>query len=452
MSIATKPRSAIAVKVAEQFDATPRRLRTALIASIFVAVIMAIGAYSTYTSIQSTVQTVGRDAAPSIIAADHIQALLADANASAVNAVLQKDGPNGPSWTQYRSDINKAHDELVTASQNITYGDQERVPILTMESKLSEYEYTMGQAFANNSTDTLTAGNAIFRQYIQPASVALEKANASHLNQKYMDHRSVIGWRTVIVWLFLLLLLGVFVGIQVYLFRQMHRVMNIGYAVATILSLILLIYTGITLNSGEAQLVAAKQNSFDSINPLWAARATSYVMNADESLYLLHSGNADVLAKDEADYTNYAQLITAVAPQKAVTYAKSGVAFGGYLGIELSNITYPGERDAAIAAVNAWAAYTDIDTQIRQLLVQGNYQQALALDLGNNVGQSNYAFAQFDTALGQVIAINQHYFDQQIRDADALLRPFPFVLFGSLLAIIAACVYGMKPRLDEYVF
>lgn len=53
--------------------------------------------------------------------------------------------------------------------------------------------------------------------------------------------------------------------------------------------------------------------------------------------------------------------------------------------------------------------------------------------------------------MGHLIAINQHYFDQQVPDAIGSLQPFPYVLFGALIAIILACVFGMKPRLDEYL-
>jgi hypothetical protein len=372
-----------------------------------------------------------------------------------MNAVLTKDTPNGPSWTQYRSDMNKAQDQLITASQNITYGNEERVPILTMERKLGEYEYTMGQIQGQagaSAVDSLTSANTIFQQYIRPASVALDTANYKHLDQKYEAHRSAIGWAFASVWLFMLLLIAFLGGVQLSLFRRTHRIVNRGFAVATVVALFLMVYSLAALNAAEAQLVAAKHNSFDSINALWTARAVSYDMNADESLYLLHYGNTGALAQDEADYTRYAHQMTSVDPQQAVNYAQSGRPFGGHLGVEMSNITYPGERVAALDAVKAWAVYTRIDGQMRQLLAQGQYQQTLTIDLGTQPGKSDWAFAQFDNAMGRVIGINQRYFYQQVDDAFGILRPFPYVLFAALAAIVLACVFGMKPRLDEYVF
>jgi hypothetical protein len=84
------------------------------------------------------------------------------------------------------------------------------------------------------------------------------------------------------------------------------------------------------------------------------------------------------------------------------------------------------------------------------LLARGQYQQTLTIDLGTKPGQSDYAFAQFDAALGRVIAINQNHFNLQVSDAFGILRPYPLVLIGTLIALVLACVFGMKPRLEEY--
>lgn len=455
ISTLSKATSTVAQGSGGLLRTTPRRMVASLIACLLASVAVGVATFTAYSSIQSTMQTIGKDAAPSIVAAERIQALLADADASGMNAVLTNDTPTGPSWTQYRSDMNNAQDQLITASQNITYGSAERVPILTMEQKLGEYEYTMGQIqgqAGGNAVASLDSANHIFQQYIRPASGALDAANYAHLTQKYTAHRNAIGWEIAIVWLFMLLLIAVLGGVQYLLFRRMHRVVNRGFAVATVVALFLMVYSVTALNVAEARVVAAKQNSFDSINALWSARAVSYDMNADESLYLLHFKNPAALAQDEADYTHYAHQMTSIDPQQVLSYAQSGRPFGGYLGVEMSNITYPGERQAALDAVKAWALYTHIDGQMRQLLAQDQYQQTLTIDLGTQPGQSDWAFAQFDSAMGRVIEINQNYFNQQVDDAFAILRPFPYVLFGALIAIIGAGVVGMKPRLDEYAF
>jgi hypothetical protein len=213
-----------------------------------------------------------------------------------------------------------------------------------------------------------------------------------------------------------------------------------------------MVYSVSALDAAEAQVVAAKQNRFDSIRALWTARAVSYDMNVDEGLCLLHFKDPAALAQDEADYTQLARQMTPSDAQQAPSYSQSGRPLGRYLGAESSNSSYPGERQAPPDAARRWAVDTQIDGQMRRLLAQGQYQQTLTIDLGTQPGQSNCAFAQFDSAMGRVITFNQNCFTQQIHDAFGTLRPFPYVLFGALMTIFGACVFGMKPSLDEYAF
>jgi hypothetical protein len=432
---------------------TPRRMATLLGASILAAILMSIIVFATYASVNGAARVVGKDSAPSIVAADHLQALAASADANALNAVVTHSAPDEYSWSQYRKDIRASYEELTTASQYTTYGFAQIGPIQTMESKLSEYDNVVGQLqvqTAANLPSNPIAGHAILSQTILPARLALVQTDFSHLNQNYTGYRNVIGLLMALVWIAFLLLLGVLVGTQVYLFRHTHRIINPGYVIATMITLSCMIYTLGAFNVSESQLAQAKQQSFDSINTLWSVRAIAFIMNADESLYLLDAQNPQVLAAAEDEFTHYQQQIVAIDPEQAVNDAKKGIPFGGYLGEKLSHITYNGEGDAVRAAIQTFANYIAIDKQVRQLLAVGNFQQAEALILGFNPGQAALAFTQFDSAMWNAIDINQFQFDQQINNAFGSLGPVPYVLSISLLVIIVATVIGMKRRLDEY--
>ena len=265
-----------------------------------------------------------------------------------------------------------------------------------------------------------------------------------------------------LVWLCLLLLIGALGASQWYLFRRTRRMINIGFAVASVLTVLVLIYAVIVLNAGETQLQVAKQKSLDNINALWSAKAVAYDMNALESLYMLHydSGNVAKLTGDEQTFTNFARRIVSIDfsttgslttdSLTAVTKAEYHEPFSGYLGNELSHISYPGERDAAIKAVDAWAAYINIDDQMRALMKASDSGQASYFNTRFLQDQSSLAFNQFDQAISRVIAIDQNHFNEQITSALNVLQPFPFIVIGWLVGSIVACVYGMKPRLDEY--
>jgi hypothetical protein len=440
-------------RVTRLVSSTPRRYAILLAASILAAILMSLSVFATNTSVNATVTVAGKDAAPSIAAADHLQALAASADANALNAVVTQSAPDAYAWSQYRKDIRAAYEELTTASQYTTYGFQQLGPIQTMESSLSQYDNTMGQlqvqTAANLASDPL-AGHTIMLQTILPARLALVQTDLSHLNQQYVGHQNAIGPLMTLVWIVFLLLLGVLVGTQFYLFRHAHRIINPGYAVATVITLGCMIFMLSAFSVSESQLALAKQRSFASINALWSVRTTAFIMNADESLYLLDAHNPQTLAAVEDDFTHYQQLIIAIDPQQALDDAKKGVPFGGDLGERLSHIHYQGEGAAVRDAIQTFANYVTIDKQVRQLLAAGNVQQAKALVLGFNPGQAALAFTQFDSAMWNAIDINQFQFDQQIDNAASSLALVPIVLGITLLAIVVATIIGMKPRLDEY--
>jgi hypothetical protein len=414
---------------------TPRRMATLLGASIFTAILMSIIVFATYASVNSTATVVGKDSAPSIVAADHLQALAASADANALNAVVSQSAPVSYSWSQYRKDIRASYEELTTASQYTTYGFAQIGPIETMESKLSQYDNLIGQLQGQNDAklpgDPIAAHKTLL-QNILPARLALVQTDYSHLNQNYTGYQNSIGLLMVLVWIAFLLLLGVLVGTQVYLFRHTHRIINPGYAIATIITLGCMIYSIGAFNVGESQLANAKQKSFDSINTLWTVRATAFLMNADESLYLLDANNPQALKTAEDEFTNYQQQI------------------GGHLGDQLSHSTYPGEGAALRQAIQTLASYIVIDNKVRQLLAGGNVPAAQMLVQGYNPKQAALAFTQFDSAMWNAIDINQFQFDQQINNAFGSLGPVPYVLGIALIVIVVATVIGMKRRLDEY--
>lgn len=432
---------------------TPSHFTILLAASILAAILMAIMCFVTYASIIDTVSVAGKNAAPSIVAADHLQALAASADANALNGVVTHSASNQYAWSQYRKDMRAAYDELTTASQYTNYGFAQVGPIQTMEGALSQYDNTAGQLQAQTAASLPSnpiAGHTLLTQTILPARLALAQTDNSHLNQQYADHRHSVGLDLTLVWIAFLALLGVLIGTHLYLFRHTHRIVNLGYGIGTVVTLTCMIFSLSAFTLGESQLVMAKQQSFDSINTLWSVRATAFLMNADESLYLLEAQDPQTLAAVESDFTRYQRQIVDIDPQQALKDAKTGVNFGGYLGQKLAHVSYPGEGAALRAALQTFANYVAIDTQVRQFLAAGAVQQAQSLVLGFNPGQSALAFTQFDSAVWNAIDINQFQFDQQIDTAFSSLGPTPYVLSIALLLIVVTTFFGMKPRLDEY--
>jgi hypothetical protein len=426
----------------------PRKIKALLILCLVGSVISMGITFWIYSSVRNVTQSVGKETVPQIVAAKDIRATLASAHSNAMNAMLTKERQGGKFWSLYRKDLNTLHLQLVNASENITYGDEERIPLFTILSNISAYEYTVGGAVSSGaeiSVDQFMEANRLMQQKILPASSTLNKANLTQLDSIYSSYtkniNNVVVFMGITGFVFLIILLGT----QVYLFKKTHRVLNIGLLTATILFLVSLVYSGMALNSVKADLYTAKQEAFDSLNALWSAKAESFNANAIESLYLLHNGTGIVQTADTINFNLSAARIS--SDNKA---ALAGGKFEGYLSDALSNITFKGEKAAAASALQQWVKYVDIDKQIRSLEYDSKHNKAIALCVGDAALQSNYEFIKFDALLGEVIKINQANFDSSINSAFKTLDVFPYITAGFLVLIIAACILGMKARIDEY--
>ena len=126
------------------------------------------------------------------------------------------------------------------------------------------------------------------------------------------------------------------------------------------------------------------------------------------------------------------------------------VRFGGYLGAEFRNITFTGERAAAIRALLAYQVYERYDRKLRAM-AKTNLAQAIAFDIGTSPGQSDWAFNRWDRALGSVITINENAFTAAIQDGHSTGSPWIALIPALGTALIAALtVAGTRPRLAEY--
>ncbi len=180
----------------------------------------------------------------------------------------------------------------------------------------------------------------------------------------------------------------------------------------------------------------------------------AYDANAEESLYLLERGSPQQQSHDDAFFKKSGQLLSGLPPAQAVTQAEAGhyKDIKGFIGDELNNITYPGEREAALEMLRTFVGYLDIDRKIRNLERGGSHQPAIALDVGTAPGESDWAFDRFDKALGKTLDINQKYFEAQVDRAFSLLAAMPWVLPAVALVMALLAWLGLRQRINEYRF
>lgn len=443
---------------------TPQLLKGGLYLTWGASLLVLITTIAAVQGQRYAIKTIGKDTAPSIIAAQHIKSGLADLDANAANKLLVEIGKNPEAEKAYDDRYKEVIESALSAAENITYGDAERNPIRTLFVALGDYRIKIHEARIfqkqKNEAGVLAAyraGANIIDNTLLPAADALDQTNREALNRVYKEQKFTAGKYLFFVFISSLGLLGVLIALQIFLNRRMRRLLNPMLLAATAIAIFFTGYTVRALFSASYQLKVAKEDAFESIHSLWQIRSLAYSANGDESRYLLDSTMA---AKHEQAFSikmsqlvqipNGATFKTVLASLNTMQANGNDVGFKGLFADELNNITFTGERAAAIATFAAFSNYFEIDRQIRQLQQSGNHEAAVALCIGNNQGQSNWAFNQFDQALDKTLAINQQAFDQAVEKGFKEIEGFEIIAPITLSAIAMLTLFGLLPRTKEY--
>ena len=407
------------------------------------------------------IQTVGKNSAPSIINATRIKDSLADMDANAANELLVKTGQNPEAIKGYEYRREKLAGLLVDVAENITYGDAEKTPIKTIIDGVGKYMEKIQQARDFNARGDTNGVLIAYREAAEimdktllPAADQLAKVNLEQLDKTYDRERFAAGRSLFFVIISGLLVLGTLVGIQLFLNVRMRRILNPMLLAASAIAFIFLGYAIQAFLASSYHLKVAKEDSFKSLYALRQARADAYSANAAESRYLLDTSRAAIHEQvffDKVD--NIAKLPNnQTFDTVAVTVAKGEKVWGltGFMADALNNITFAGEKDAAVATLNTFDTYFKLDKQIRQLQQSGKRAEAIALCTGYKPGQSNWAFEQFKDAHQKFLDVNIKQFDDAIAQGFKDVENFEITTPIAASAIALLTLFGLLPRIKEY--
>jgi hypothetical protein len=456
---------------------TPRLMQAGLAGLGLALLLFCIVGAVVITDARRGLQTIGHDTAPSVVAAQAIRAHLSNLDAEAANAILTREQAQVQAWKDYAAEQALLSDYLVSAAQNITFGDAERKPILMISAGVQRYADLIGQARALMEMTDLKqsavpdAALALIRRAtgmlnseLLPAAGALNDANETVLDDTWTRRKSAFDAERISLIAAALPALILLVWLQYLLVRRTNRLVNPGLLAATLAMAGATLWAATGAGGSAAALTSAKQDAFDSVRAIWKSRAVAYSANADESFFLLDSANKPTYAmtfqKKIVDLTDRDFLAKAtrqryveqrVTPfQNRRCVVDNHQIFAGLLGAELMNVTFEGECEAAANAYRTLASYLDVDAKIRDFDAAGQRDAAIALDVGVKPGESNYAFGAFDKALEKIIDINQSAFESSIELAESRLSPLPWIVgFGGALVWLLAFL-GLRPRLNEY--
>jgi hypothetical protein len=457
---------------------TPAQLRAGVALVVLLACGLGLLTGMVFAALDSGFNAIGGHDAPLVEQSNALYYAVNDMDAQVGNVLLTGSDPALAADQQqdlalYASDQQHAEQDLQQVAVTAVADPAAQRAVSSVLDALGHYGALAADAIVVNQRGNDQAGrpSAATLSYFQqatdlmstivlPAAASLTTATASALDVSYNQDRSTATSGKVLMLVLGLAVAGALLGIQVFLAARYRRLVNPALAAATVLAVGLAIAGAVQLGAQAGNLKVAKQDAFDSILALTQARAVSYDANADETRFLVDPGRAaayqDAFMRKSQELVNVGNVgifsydAALAADIRAYQADNADVRFGGYLGTEFRNITFTGERAAATRALLAYQVYEKDDRALRAM-AKINLTQAIAFDIGTSPGQSDWAFKQWDGALGSVITINDNAFTAVIRDGYTTGSPWIALIPATGTALIAAlAIAGTRPRLAEY--
>ncbi len=446
---------------------TPQILRSGLYAVWGASLLLLLFSIAGVTAQRQTLKTVGKDATPSILAAQQLRDSFADIDASLANELLLDPVKNQKELTQVFADFDKNQkkiaNRLVAAAKNITYPEEEKI-VQTLQLKGSEYFLKLQEARDARKRGDQVGALTVYRRAadlidrdILPQAEQLDRVNSQELETAYNYQGTYNGAISLFIALIGLVTIGILAIVQLFIYQRMRRVLNLPLLGASAIAILFLGYTLNSIVSASTNLKVAKEDAFDSIHSLRQARALSYMANADESRYLLDTENKD--KHDRAFSSKIAKLVTIPQGAKSLTDIINSIprtageqkfqlsGFTGFYAEQLKNITFEGELAGTIDTLRKLDNYLKIDLEIRQLAQSGKIVEAIALC----TGRSNDIFETYKAANEQVRLINEKAFAEKIEAGNSNLANFEIIACGAIGSIAILTLFGLRPRLAEYL-
>jgi hypothetical protein len=457
---------------------TPGRIRTGTAAAVALACCLAALAAVLLGQLRGDFQAIGQRDASEADATTGLYFAVNDMDAQVANVLLvggdtALTGNRTQDLASYASDRATADTDLQQATVSETDNPAAERELKQVLDRIGQYEALAADAMLTSQQSHNAAGRApvaaiayyqqatsLMQAGILPVVGSLTTVSAAKLDAAYHGGQTASGAGTAGVLILGILLAAALIALQVRFAARFRRLVNPALALATVLTLAFAAVMISRFSAESDQLTVADQDAFGSIQALTLARAVSYDANADESRYLVDPGRAaqyqqSFLAKSQqvVNVGNVGILgydAALAADVAAYRRDNSDVRFGGYLGAEFRNITFSGERQAAVATLLAFQRYERDDRTLRALAAK-NLAAAVGYDIGTAPTQSDGAFNSYDAALSSVITINDRAFTAAVASGEdgAVGWEVGLPALGGLL-VVALTIGGVRPRLAEY--
>ena len=416
---------------------TPGKLRAARTVLVCLCVAAgAVGVYGARSRVDATTE-IERRTGPLSGAAISVYRSLAAADAIvAPQSLLATEADRAVARDAYNKEIQAAANSLAHASSLVADQGLTADRIASITAQLPVYTGLIGQAGAlggSRGSDALKEASALMQSTILRRAEALQRSESGHLDAQYRRAGSL----PVAALAFSGLGLVALGAVQLLLFRRTRRILNLGLALASAFVLGSLLWSGFAFSISRDHLESSRRHSQSVTDALGLARIAALQARANEVLALVVTG--DVTSYD-TDFSARAQLLAR---------DDGGGGVGGALGAARQLVADGPSRAQVETAVEATRSWFRAHTEVQNLRTSGRRAEAIASTISRDGGAGG-AFNRLDGILTAAVEAEDSAFGREIRRADKALD-FLVVGIGLLaLAAVAAAVWGIGKRLEDY--
>lgn len=435
---------------------TPARLRLWTASAVCAAVALLLSVSLVMAQVRDQIGVIGREAAPQAATAADLYFALSDLDAQVTRILLAGDsddlaGSRIDALGAYRDRGYQVDQDL---QRSLTTGTEEaeRAIVLDLMDGLAVYRQRVGQAVTAQATapaagagrlapDALgyyTQATNLLHQRLLPAAQELREAGTERLDDAYARKSATEDTGVTLVLLLGGALLGLLLGLQIWLARRFRRTWSPPLAVATVLGAILALASIVVLHTQSGQLADGRDRGLGPYLALSELRALGYDAAADTGRYVVSAN----LAYYRDDFEGKSACLTGTpacrSPEMSLASRETEPARGGLIGL------------AGTETADRWTAYQAGHERILTLADDGRTAEAVRQLTGIRRGDAAFDFAYFDASLAGVTEVRKEEFDRALRAAERTTTGWVVLPVVTLTLIALLIPYGVRRRLAEY--
>lgn len=417
-----------------RFISTTPGLLTVVSVVLVAAIIAAGGAMAASSgNRQGELSTLVNRSEPVAFAAQELYNSLSVADAVATTGFLADSSRSAETRQDYRTAVDTASRAVIRASNGIdSPSSREMALILEIQEKLPSYVSLITEAGANNrqgypvGAAYITQASSLMQDALLPAAAELYDRTSSSVAAE--QHRlTKPSWFALSGLLAAVVLLVV---AQFWLAAWSNRRISVGYAAATVLMGIALIWAGgsalTTWTEGSGGVSGTSQ-------PLQTLTSLRIGVQQARSTEVLGLVQRDYSTGNQSDFSDRVATIDAQFEQ---------------LRSEVDDRPTREQIDDAREALRTW---DNAHARMVSMVRQGDFTDAVQATVGDSADGVSRSFNDLDNTLEELINGSRDQLRIYLSDAGAAAsRVNLLVLVLSALSILCV-VQGTRPRLQEYL-